>query len=454
VSIVQLHQVVRRFSPAVLVVAALTWPAAAHANGRFPASSQLVLMPGNPSVMALRTTFGLLFSADHASSWYWTCEKAVGYGGVEDPMLGITATGTILAGMFEGLASSPDTGCSWSLVGGGLTKQVVIDLVVRPDTPSTALALTSTYAGDGGLILFHSQLFITTDGGSTWSPHGMPIDPTLLTETVEVAASDPHRIYVTGIRGQGAMTTASLMVSYDDGMTWMDRPIPLDLTVPERGAYIAGVDPNTPDRVYVRTTGETSNMMTSGRLLVTANAGMAFSAAYTATVTGSSSLPGFALSADGSKVYVGNADGLMIAPSSTMAFTKQSSIQVQCLTVSGTTLYACSNEVSGFILGSSTDDGASWTPLLHLTTMCGPLTCPAGSSSTQCQPNWPALAASLGAPIDAGCGAAGDAGPPPPKPAPGKGCGGCSEASQLGGSAAALAALAAILALAIRRRKA
>ncbi|WP_198104559.1 hypothetical protein, partial [Clostridioides difficile] len=73
-------------------------------------------------------------------------------------------------------------------------------------------------------------------------------------------------------------------------------------------------------------------------------------------------------------------------------------IAVQCLRTSGTTVYACSNEVSGFILGASDDDGATFTPKLHLATIRGAIACAASAPAAACAADWPALRDSLGVP--------------------------------------------------------
>jgi MYXO-CTERM domain-containing protein len=436
----------RMLARALVATAALALaPATARANGRFPAANQFNVMPGKPSTMMLRTTFGVLLSTDKGVTWNWVCESAMGFGStVEDPSLGITSSGAIVAGLFNGLSVSPDTGCDWAFVGGPLAGQVIADVVVRPDSPNTALALTSTYAGNGGVSLFSSQIYRSADGGATWAAYGAPIDPTVLTETLEVAASDPHRVYVTGLRGTASTLSASLFVSTDDAAHWTEEPIPIDLGMMEDGVYIAAVDPTMPDRVYVRTNTSTA---TSSRLLVTNGAGDA-GATFTVAYTGGPML-GFALSPDGSSVYLGGPmDGLQVAAASDLKFAKQSSIHVQCLTWSGTTLYACSDEVSGFILGGSADQGKTWSPILHLATIRGPLACPGSSAAQeQCPSQWPAVASTLGIPIDAGLGDGGTGG------GGSRGCGCRAGDGAAGGGAAMLVVIVGLVAGRRRRRQ-
>ena len=417
----------------------------ARANGRFPAANQLVVSKTTPSSMILRTTFGILVSQDGGTTWDWVCEKAIGYGGTEDPSMGLTADGTVLAGTFEGLATSPDKGCSWAFAPGKLTQNVVVDLVVRPDAPATSLVFTNKFsmADDAGTALFESDIFVATDNGKTYAPLGPSLDPTVLFETLEVAASDPARVYVSGVRGNGAIEQGVVLVSKDTGASWKEYKVPLDVAT-ERAPFISAVDPKNADRVYVRTKGSAGS-----RLLVSDDGAQTFREVLKFT----GDMLGFAITGDGQKVYAGGPkDGLHEASAAALTFTSKSTIGVQCLTASGANLYACSSEVSGFILGASKDDGATFAPLLHLYGVRGPLTCGASTSQAKCVPDWPALKDSLGSAPDAGDDA-GDAGPP----AGGGTSKGCScDATQGSGDGlfalGALGAGAAVL-LAKRRRK-
>jgi hypothetical protein len=71
----------------------------AHANGRFPASQQVVFSPSDPNLVVLRTTYGVLISHDQGCNWDWVCETAIlgTNASVEDPFLGVTSSGAILA---------------------------------------------------------------------------------------------------------------------------------------------------------------------------------------------------------------------------------------------------------------------------------------------------------------------------------------------------------------------
>jgi MYXO-CTERM domain-containing protein len=289
-------------------------------------------------------------------------------------------------------------GCNWSCVRGALDAQQVADTVVRPDSPHHVLALTGTFV-DGGSS---SQVFESTDDGATWVPLGVPIDPTAIVTTIDVAASDPMRIYVSATRGYGATRTASLFASTDRGATWAERPIPQflgDHAGGEASVFIGAVDPTDPNRVYLRS----SSSIDGGesRLYVTTDAGMSFQIAKDFQVEGAGlalvgELLGFALSPDGSKVFVGTKEsGLWRAARSDLAFSVVNpNVGVQCLatrqTASGPELWACGNEYKGppgnpgnFIVGKSTDDGATFeAKLATLTSLKGMAECSGSSGGT------------------------------------------------------------------------
>jgi hypothetical protein len=450
--------------------------AVAGANGRFPASNQLLFSPADPNLVILRTTFGILISHDNATTWSWLCEDALGLPATSsaDPPLGLTGSDALVAGIYRGLEVSRDVGCTWAFAGGQLTGAFVSDLAVRPNAPHTLVAIESTYgedAGADGSAGYANQAFESTDDGATWSPLGAPLDPTVLVTTIDVAASDPQRLYMSGFRlatTMGGTNAASLFVSVDSGAHWTERPLPP--LVNETAAYIAAVDPSNADLVYVRTEG---NVVTpsQSRLLVTSNAGQSFDVALAFDQEGDGGVStvqmlGFALSQDGSKVYAGSArDGLYMGtrdalPDAAGAFQKVPTshpIHVQCLATHGSELWACSDEVSGFLAGVSNDDGVSFTPKLHLEGVASPLACAADATAAQCEPEFPQLCAMLGgcAGDDGGSSDAstGDGGSPPPPPMS-KSSGGCSVLGG-GGAAGAVCAggAAALLAAAGRRRR-
>ena len=97
-------------------------------------------------------------------------------------------------------------------------------------------------------------------------------------------------------------------------------------------------------------------------------------------------LLGFAISADGSKIYVGTKEeGLWMAQTSDLKFTKKRQFNVQCLATRGNELWACAPAVDGFVVGVSTDDGANFTTKLPLIgDLTGAIACKANPAGAAC----------------------------------------------------------------------
>jgi photosystem II stability/assembly factor-like uncharacterized protein len=426
--------------------------APAWANGRFPRADQLVAIPGEPAELVLRTTFGLLFSHDAGQSWDWVCESAIGFSGQDDPALAAMQGGVVLAGLFDGLASSPDRGCSWHFADTAASAMPIIDLSVRPDRPSSALALaweaqpvTLTTPG------YRSRFFSTIDAGGNWQSYGTGIDASVLVLTLDVAPTDPHRLYASGVRS-GMRRAASLFVSTDDGESWVERPVPFDDNR-EQGLYIAAIDPTSPELVYLRTSGATAS-----RLLVTRDAGATFEERYFGPP-----MLGFALSADGASVFLGSIEqGLWAASRSSLEFEQRSTLPILCLLNVGDSLYACSNDQGGFAVGASRDGGVTFGARLKLSQVRGPLECPAGASVARCAAEWASVGDRLGIPPEqlglapeppgmSGLGS-GDGGLAPPANSGSKGCS-LAAGAVAHGSVVALATLFGAIGLGGARRR-
>jgi hypothetical protein len=398
---------------AVLVTASVFSPSLSRANGRFPLADQLVVDPQDPTHLVLRSTYGILSSSDSGGSWSWVCEAAVGYGGTQDPAMGVLADGTVLAGIFEGLSISHDRGCSWAFAKAPLEGEYVIDVSVHRDEPSRAVAITSTGMGTG----FHVILAETSDNGVTWTQAGNAVMNDMLALTVDVAPSNPSRVYVSG--SVGKVYAPAIERTNDRGMNWTRSFF--DAAYAKDVPYIAGVDPTNPDRLYVRLSGTDSD-----HLLFSEDGAQTFTEIFTTA----SDLLGFALSPDGKRLAIGTPmEGIFVASTTDHAFTKVSSAAARCLTWSAAGIYACANEfVDTFTLGLSTDEGKTFSSLYKLREIC-PVECPTGSSaSTSCTAAWPPLAATIG--VDqAACGivtttssSSSSGGTSPPNPNPGCGC--------------------------------
>jgi photosystem II stability/assembly factor-like uncharacterized protein len=390
-----------------LLLLATFVPHDAAANGRFPASNGVMVDPERPDLVIARVTFGLLVSRDAGHTWAWICESAIGFNGVEDPAYAVTNDGTLLAGTFNGIRYSTDGGCSWSSAA-GIGKAVIVDTASRSRNPRAVVALASGFdgQGDAGELRFRNLVFESSDEGRTFTGLGVPLDPLLLAHSIEVAESDPERLYVSASADLGVPSrhTGFVLVSSDRGRTFARTKVALEPL--ERGPYIAAVDPGNPNRVFARTGGAPD---LPSRILLSEDGGKRFRTVYTSK----GPLLGFALSPDGTRVFAGGpADGLLVASTKDLVFTKRASVEVQCLRASGAALWVCSNEASGFVLATTGDEGAHFDVKLHLRDIREPLSCAADSPVTgECGKQWFGLQKTLGIGTSTGDGG------PPPRPA-------------------------------------
>lgn len=373
---------------AIVAGAILLQPARAWANGRYPAADELVFDQKDPKHMVVRATYGFIETFDGGQNWLWVCEQAVGRIGDKDPPIAVMADGTVVVAVpFQGLLMSRDKGCTWTGAPAPLAGQLVEDIVLEPNAPASLLAVTSTNGGDAGFI---NLVVETKDNGNTWATLGTPLPSDFIVLTIEIASSDPNRLYVSGVFSSADAPLTIIERSEDRGQTWTRATAPLPN--PLAGFFISAVDPNDADVVYGRLASNASD--TSGdpptTLSVSHDKGATWQDLYSTT----SSMLGFALSPDGSQIALGGpVDGIFIGPADGSAFQQVSKTQNRCLRWTSDGLYACGKEpFDAFAIGFSTDQGQTYTPIYKRADTC-PQTC---ADSTPygmlCPTAWPAIA--------------------------------------------------------------
>jgi hypothetical protein len=394
-----------RFALAPLLVTT-AWLAAspAFANGRFPAADQLIINPSDPSHIVLRTTYGFVETRDHGKNWLWTCEEIIGRIANQDPPFTVTGDGSVVVAVpFEGVSITHDHGCSWSRAPAPLADQLAVDVTLVPNDPSSLVVLTSTNdtPKDAGADLppeFLNLVVETKDNGRTWALRGTPLARDFIAATIEIAPSDPERIYASGVFGEPLK--GALERSENGGKTWSRSSIPTPSTL--SSVYISAVDAQNPDRIFVRILEQadvaTNAMATT--LVVSSDKGNTWKELGK---TGDAML-GFALSLDGKQAAYGSiTQGVMLGPSDGSGpFVKVSDIQNRCLTWSPAGLYACNTDLildptlaggsspvrTDFAVGLTRDLGATYETLYRLFQTC-PTECPADSAYNKlCKNTW------------------------------------------------------------------
>ncbi len=439
----RLRRALRRrivLAAAALTLALLYTPPAARANGRFPKAQSIVLPAGGDgSVIFLRSTFGVLLSRDAGVTWTWMCEAALGFSSTWDPAIAAARDGRLWVALPDGLRSTTD-GCAATEVP-VVRGETVIDLALGPPG-DRVYAVTSSPGKPSFVWRQEKGDFVRLGKGVA----GFRFD------TVDVAPSKPSRLYLTGIP-EGKGTTAHVFRSDDGGATIVELPA---VSQPDARLYVAAVDPDDADRLYVRALSSRGS-----DVLLSTDGGKNFQVALHMN----GAMFGFARSRDGRTLYAGSGDakeGLWRSTDRGATWEPRAKTSVFCLNADGPKLLLCSNPYlpGGYAVAESTDEGATVRPLATFDAIQGPVACDGGSP---CVAAWPqtraAIVTSAHAPppasVDAG--AARDAGvvaPPPPKRRGDCGCRavtGAPEDETLAGSLL-LGALGAVLEVRRRRR--
>ena len=431
---------------AALAAAVVSVPATSRANGRPPQSIKLEFRPGNTSDMLLGVTFGLLVSHDDAATWQWICESAVGFQGTFDPDYEYSPSGAIFATTFDGLRFTRD-GCAWQAVPAPLGSWLVTSVTIGPDG--------TIYAGAADPVL-GSGVFKSTDDGVSFQPTGNLNQVFDWFDTIEVAPSDPQRLYVTGYRlAAGQPRTKLLFRSLDAGATWESLPITDFVGTDMSDVQIAAVDPDDPDVVYAKLTFITRAGINEA-IYRTANWSRPL-AMGGPTWTRVIALNGFingVVVRDNEEVWITTATvGTHRSTDGGNTFTPVPGISYEgrCLAErpGDQSLWLCANNLPPDLmaLGRSTSgDAGTWEVKLRYADIAGPVSCqPGNDQHDDCEVNlWCGLKDQFGATTNAvDCTDAGEVITPPgdPEPKPCCGAGGGPPGLEVGVGALAVALL-------------
>lgn len=368
----------------------------AHANGRMPGATEFRVGMSDPRHLIARATYGLVQSFDGGASWEWICEQAIDVVGEADPPMALTADGKlILLPPTGGVLISRDHGCTWAEAPPPLQGVKAVDLTSDPSDPAHVLIVTSTIdeIDDAGLVSYSNVLIETRNDAASWQQAGsLPSD--FKVETVEIAPSDPRRIYVSGTASESPLIGV-IERSDDGGASWERTTVELPPT--SGSLFISAVDPGDPDRLWIRVPAQGDRFgLLPASLLISTDKGATF-AMLAATRMG---MLGFALSPDGAQLaYGGPFDGLFVGPADGSGpFARVAGVQVRCLRWNAGGLYACGSEPQDpFSVGLSVDDGATFEPIYRLRETCPQQCADDTSFGSSCRAAWSGVAPRLAA---------------------------------------------------------
>jgi photosystem II stability/assembly factor-like uncharacterized protein len=340
----------------------------AEANGRTPGISTINFRRGMESEIVVGATFGLVKSVDGGATWRWMCEAAVGYGGTYDPDYAFTSAGTVFATTFTGLKVNRD-GCRFDAV-----------------SSSTKFVSTAT-AGPDGAIYFavgdaiEARLYKSTDDGQSFSMLPPAGTVQVWWQSMEVAPSDPDRIYLFGYRAVGGFPTVFMLRRSDDGgQTWMPLSTAGITTMPSSIIEVAGISKTNPDLVFAKVQLEDNTM--SDAIYRSTDGGQSWM-----RILGKPESIAFVVRASGELVAATRASGAV--RSRNMGATWDplpGAPHINCLTESAAgEVWACTQNYSrpgepGDDAGiMKTTDLVTWTKVLRFQELREPVSCGAGT---------------------------------------------------------------------------
>ena len=322
-------------------------------------------------------TFGLLVSHDGGTTWDWICEQALPFAGNYDPDYEYAESGAIFATTVDGLRVQRD-GCSFEAA--GTAGKFVSTEAVGPNSVVIAAMSDLTTPPDSGI-------YLSTDDGLTFPTHTDPGIAGDWWQSLELAPSNPMRVYLTGYRLDSGNNKTLLMFRSDDGAQSF-TPVTTSTFVFGGTSVleIAAISPTNPDIVFARVTftanGDTSIGDTFYRSI---DGGMSWTNVLTLTDTA----PAFVYRANGDVIAGTGSSGQWKSTDGGMTFTQQAtSPQYRCLSEDASgELWDCASDLSPDFgtLGKS-PDGITWTPVLTFAQINGPVMCPSTTVQYQsCQ---------------------------------------------------------------------
>jgi photosystem II stability/assembly factor-like uncharacterized protein len=191
--------------------------------------------PGWPGTVYAASDLGLFKSDNGGGSWT-ALSTGLPYEYVNAVAVDPTWPATLYAGGNDGVRRSDDGGAHWANANTGITGQLVLSLALDPEAPQTL------YAGT-----YNHGIFVTTDGGATWSPSdgGQAFLANGHVDTIALDPSDPRTLYA-------GFDSGAVWKSSDGGASWQQMANGLYDTSHFSYASVRSlaIDPTSPSTVY------------------------------------------------------------------------------------------------------------------------------------------------------------------------------------------------------------
>lgn len=333
----------------------------ALANNAFPDSQNIMTPASLPNEILLGTNFGMVISVDGGQTWTWTCEQtqnnfATLY------QLGAPPGNRLFGTSLAGLIYSNDSSCSWLVAGGLVAGSNVSDFFPDPTNADRVLAVVGVTA-EAGVV--SQEVLESADGGTTFGSQPLYTAASDdIISGIEISRSTPTTVYLT--LTSGSAHTPKLAQSTNSGGNWQVHDMSAHLPTGTNFIRLIAIDPQNPQKVFlrIRSLGDGG---TIEAVAVTDDGG--------ATASTPLSFPGGILSAftrlsNGTIVLGGVVGTTSVAYTSadggsTFHAVPTPQPSFRGLSSRGTTLYVVAdNELDGYAIGTSTDSGMTWNPLM------------------------------------------------------------------------------------------
>ncbi|HEU0033071.1 MAG TPA: hypothetical protein VFQ53_20705 [Kofleriaceae bacterium] len=395
----------RQFVLTSLCVVALA--GIAQANGRAPGTSTINFRQGAEQHIAAGMTFGLLYSDDGGATWQWSCEDAVGYGGMYDPDYAYTSTGALFATTFDGVKVNRD-GCTFAPTS------------LEPAPPAVKFFSVIAQGPDGAIYAaaadpMDAKIYKSTDNGMTFPVAAAAGQLNDWYQSLEVAPSNASVIYVSGYRIKAGQPKVFLLFkSTNGGASYAPLPVTDFATMPNSTIDIVGIDPANPNLVYARVTLEDNSI--SDAIYRSTDGGQSWT-----RILGKQASIAFLVRKTGELVAATQAFGTVHSTNTGTTWTDVAGApHINCLAEnSAGEVWACTQNYGSpqvpsddFGIMKSTNL-TTWTGVVKYQDIQEPRPCAAGTpQKDQCDAVlWCGLCSQLGCTANRDCAAAGDGGP-------------------------------------------
>lgn len=327
----------------------------AAANGAFP-DSQAVLTPaGRPNQIVLATNFGIIRSEDGGGTWLWSCEQDQD-GTRNLYQFGPPPAHRLYARDQSGLVHTDDGGCTWHAAGGALLDGFVIsDAFPDPTRPERVLAVAAPRGGTQG----NYRVIESADGGATFTAVRYSAPPGDTINGVEISRADPGVVYLV-ILG-GASFAPRLARTNDGGAAWIEQDLSAQLG--DGAVSLVAIDPQDPGRVFLQANGGTTAR------LVIADGGGAI--VRIPLVLEGGFMTGFVRTPGGTILVSGLTGGDAVLERSTDGGASFQPVphppRLWGLSERAGTVFGAARTGEPFAVGTSSDEGTTWQPLMRYT---------------------------------------------------------------------------------------